>query len=576
MSQPTHTASEHEPAGSASSPLGTSRKIDASSRRSVLISGAGPVGMILALELSFHGVKSTLVERASQTTRFPKMDLTNSRSMELLDRLGLADEVRSAGVASKHSLDVVFCTSIVGREVGRWSYPSVDEMSSWITSQNDGTTPAQAWQRATQIEVEKLLMQRCLADENIEVLRPWRVESVTDSGDGVQARIVSPINGEEHTLEADYLVGCDGAGSVVRREMGLEMEGQRAVATFCQVHFKSRDLAALHTHGQFWHMIFVGGGVGALIAQDERDTWTLQTSAITDGVRTEDIDKQELLDKICGRHLEVDEVLQSSVWQPNVLVANHYRVGRLFVAGDAAHEVIPTGGYGLNTGIGDAVNLGWKLAAVLNGVGGEALLESYEAERLPVAIIARDWSFRHLQVHVKAEEIADNALIQADTPEGEAHRRVLSEYFASNKGEHESFGVEMGYRYDSPVIVNDGSEPPEFDGSTYTPTTFPGSRAPHVRLANGKSPLDAYRHTFTIVTFIGKPAVEEFVSTAATVGLPIQVLEINDANARALYERDLVLVRPDGHVAWRGNQLPQDLTALVQTVSGRVTATAAL
>lgn len=576
MSHSTHTAPEHDQAGSAPGAInlpsssGSPAEVDPSARRSVLISGAGPVGMILALELSMHGVKSTLVERHPETTQFPKMDLTNSRSMELLDRLGLADDVRSVGVASKHSLDVIFCTKIVGRELGRWSYPSVDEMSASMASKNDGSTPAQAWQRATQIEVEKLLMRRCLADENIEVLRPWRVESVSDDGDVVRARIVSPDESKEHILEADYLVGCDGAGSVVRREMGLEMEGQRGVATFCQVHFKSRDLEALHTHGQFWHMIFVGGGVGALIAQDERDTWTLQTSAITDGVRTEDIDKQELLDKICGRHLDVDEVLQSSIWQPNVLVANRYRSGRLFVAGDAAHEVIPTGGYGLNTGIGDAVNLGWKLAAVVNGIGGDVLLDSYESERRPVAILARDWSFRHLQVHVRAEEIADNSLIEAETPEGEEHRRFLAEYFAANAGEHESFGVEMGYRYESPVVVGDGSEAPEFDGSTYIPTTFPGSRAPQVRLADGRSLLDAYRDTFTIVTFVGKSAVEQLTETAATEGISIQTLEVNDANARAVYERDLVLVRPDGHVAWRGDELPADLTALVQTVSGRV------
>jgi 2-polyprenyl-6-methoxyphenol hydroxylase-like FAD-dependent oxidoreductase len=569
MTHPTNHSSEHDRSDAVRSSEDFDVQVDVSSRRSVLISGAGPVGMILALELSLHGVKSTLVEQAAQTTRFPKMDLTNSRSMELLDRLGLLAEIRSAGVAPQHSHDVVFCTSMAGQEVGRWSYPSVDDMSERIASTNDGTTPAHAWQRVTQIEVEKLLMRRCLDDENIEVLRPWRVNAVSQSDEGVQVKIVSPVGGAEHTLEAEFLVGCDGAGSVVRRAMGLEMEGERGVITFCQVHFKSRDLATLHAHGQFWHTFFVGSGVGAIIAQDERDTWTLQTSAITDGVRTEDIDKQELLDAACGRPLKVDEVLQSSVWKANVLVADKYRTGRLFVAGDAAHEVIPTGGYGLNTGIADAVNLGWKLAAAIKGFGGEDLLDSYEIERRPVAVMARDWSFRHLNVHVQAQEIADRALIESDGAESDAHRRTLAEYFSSNTGEHESFGVEMGYRYDSPVIDSGDGVLADIDGSTYIPSTVPGVRAPHVRLASGESLLDSYRDKFTLVSFIGGWAADDLLAAATTARIPIHVVEVDDANARKVYERDLVLVRPDGHVAWRGDRLPEDVTSLIHKCFGQ-------
>ncbi|MGX7729563.1 FAD-dependent monooxygenase [Rhodococcus sp. 2H158] len=576
MSHPISREPEQDSVGPEPSSENTATAIDGSSRRSVVISGAGPVGMILALELSLHGIRSTVVEQAPQTTRFPKMDLTNARSMELLDRLGLVDDIRSVGVAPEHSHDVVFCTSMAGRQVGRWKYPSVDEMSEWIASRNDGTTPAHAWQRVTQIEVEKLLMRRCLADENIEVLRPWRVTAVTQDDSGARIEITSPVDGTVHTLAADYVVGCDGAASVVRRAMDLTMEGERGVITFCQVHFKSRDLETLHAHGQFWHTFFVGGGVGAIIAQDERDTWTLQTSAITDGVRTEDIDKQELLDAVCGRHLDVDEVLQSSVWHANVLVADRYRLGRLFVAGDAAHEVIPTGGYGLNTGIADAVNLGWKLAAVIQGYGGNDLLDSYETERRPVAVMARDWSFRHLGVHVQAQELADRELIESDTAEAEQHRRTLAEYFAANTGEHESFGVEMGYVYTAPVIVSDGTPVPDNDGSSYIATTVPGARAPHVRLSDGSSILDAFRDKFTIVSFVGEGVVKELVDAARAVNMPVQVLAVDEAHVRSVYETDLVLVRPDGHVAWRGNSLPDDLSSLIEAVTGRAEASVSL
>ncbi|MGW8815904.1 FAD-dependent monooxygenase [Gordonia terrae] len=546
---------------------------DAATRRSVIIAGAGPVGMTLALELSMYGVKSTLIERNPATTTFPKMDLTNARSMELLDRLGIAEEIRAAGVDAHHSHDVIFATSMAGQQVGHWKYPSVDDMTQWIGSVNDGTTPSQAWQRVTQIEVERLLMRRCLADGNIEVVRPWRVSAVTQDSSGAHVQITSAETSEVLELEADYVVGCDGAGSVVRRAMGLTMEGDRGVISFCQVHFKSNDLETLHAHGQFWHTFFVGGGVGAIIAQDERDTWTLQTSAIMDGVRTEDIDKQELLDTACGRHLEIDEVLQSSVWHANVLVADRYRDGRLFVAGDAAHEVIPTGGYGLNTGFGDVFNLGWKLAAVVNGSGGDVLLDSYEVERRPVAVTARDWSFKHLNVHVNAQQLVNPDLINADTPEGEQHRRELFDYFASNTGEHESYGVEMGYRYDgSPVVVADDSPLTEVDGGAYTPSTLAGARAPHVRLSDGRSIHEYFRDSFTLVSFMGSDAADALVREAAAAGMPLKVVAIDDANARSVYERDLVLVRPDGHVAWRGNALPEDVAGLVQIVSGRVAA----
>jgi 2-polyprenyl-6-methoxyphenol hydroxylase-like FAD-dependent oxidoreductase len=525
--------------------------------------------MVLALELSLHGVKSTLVEQKPHTTTFPKMDLTNSRSMELLDRLGLAEEIRSVGVAPEHSFDVVFCSSLDGHEVGRWHYPSVDEMRDWMAETNDGTAPAQPWQRATQIEVERVLMGRCLADDNIEVLRPWRVSGVVQDGLGVDVSITSPVGGDDVVLRADFLVGCDGAGSVVRRAMGLTMEGDRGVVTFCQVHFKSRDRETLHKHGQFWHTFFVGGGVGAIIAQDEEDTWTLQTTAIVDGVKTDDVDKQELLDRVCGRHLEIDEVMQSSIWQANVLVADHYRQGRLFVAGDAAHEFIPTGGYGLNTGFADAVNLGWKLAAVVKGFGGEPLLESYESERRPVAITGRDWSFRHLGIHSNAQGLANPELIDAESAEGDAHRAELADYFSANTGEHGSWGVEMGYRYDnSPVVIADHQEAPEFDGATYAPTTTPGARAPHVTLADGGSPLDAFRDSFTLVTFVGESGAKKLAEAASEAGVPLTVLSLEDEAARQIYERDYVLVRPDGHVAWRGDSAPDDGKALLKHVTG--------
>jgi 2-polyprenyl-6-methoxyphenol hydroxylase-like FAD-dependent oxidoreductase len=537
----------------------------------VLISGAGPIGMTLALELATHGVRSTLVERNPHTTTFPKMDLTNIRSMELYHRLGIDADVRAAGVGPTYSFDVIFASAMSGEEVTRWSLPSVDQMRATIAERGrDGGQPQEPWQRISQIQMEELLMLHCLENELIEVLRPFRVTGVEQDADGVTTTIESRDGDETRRIRASYVVGCDGANSAVRDSLGITESGDRAVATLSQVHFQSRDMRTLHAHGQFWHVFFLGRGFAAIIAQDEVDTWTVHQQLFED-VRLSDLDPMRSLHETLGRGIEIDRLLETSIWRPNVLVADRYRNGRVFLAGDAAHQFIPTGGYGMNTGIADAVDIGWKLAAVIQGWGGPRLLDSYEPERQPVAITSRDHSFRHLSVHLQAQEMADETLIAADTPEGAEHRARLAEHYTKERGENESWGWELGYRYDtSPIIAHEEGEGPEQPWNEYHPTTWPGSRAPHVDLAAGGSPLDAFRIGFTLVEFNGDG--DRLESEARRLKIPFRRLNLSgDDNARKVYERDLVLVRPDGHVAWRGNSAPDDAAGLLASVTGQVT-----
>jgi 2-polyprenyl-6-methoxyphenol hydroxylase-like FAD-dependent oxidoreductase len=533
----------------------------------IVIAGAGPVGMLVAIELSAHGVPSVLVERQPATTTFPKMDLTNTRSMELLARLDLADAVREAGVPGHHDFDVVYCSSLAGHEVGRWDLPSVQDMQAQIDATNDGSVPKEAWQRVSQEQLEPVLMQRCLADPLIDVQRPWRVVGVSQSDNNVNVTVRND-DGDERTLQSEYLVGADGASSIVRRELGIELQGERDVATFAQVHFRSRDLDTLHAFGPFWHLFFVrGGGVGAIISQDERETWTLHT-VVPPETQPGDLSPEALVQTIVQRPLEIDEVLQHTLWRPNIVVAERFREGRVFLAGDAAHQVIPTGGYGLNTGIADAIDLGWKLAAVVSGWGGPVLLDSYDAERRPIAENNRDWSYRHLRVQMGAHELVDPELLDADTPEGDHHRHTLAEYFAANRGENESSGLELGYRYTTSPIVVDAAGGPEIDPLEYRPTTWPGARAPHVRLADGRSTLDDFVDGFTLIVLHDDLDVQPLTEAAATAGVPLQVRRIADDAVRQIYEREVVLIRPDGHVAWRGDALPDDVATLIRHVSG--------
>ncbi|MCW3002877.1 MAG: hypothetical protein JWQ20_2175 [Conexibacter sp.] len=538
----------------------------------VLVAGAGPVGMTLALELSSHGVPCLLVERNPATTTFPKMDITNARSMELLRRLRLGEAVREAGVAPEHSFAVIFASGLDGRELARWPLPSQAAMREQIATVNDGTLPREPWQRISQERMERVLMARCLADPRIEVLRPWRLTGVTQDAGGVSATIAESNSGEERVVRTAYLVGCEGARSVARSALGIGLDGTAdVVGTSCQVHFRSRDRETLHRFGQFWHL-FMPRAVGrvSIIAQDEEETWTMQ-AMVPPGTRKEDIDPIAFVHEKTGTALEIDRVLEHTLWRPQALVAERYGERRVWLAGDAAHQVIPTGGYGMNTGLGDAVDLGWKLAASVRGWGGPGLLESYDAERRPVAQANRDWSVRHFKIHMRASAMVNqDGPLEGGTPHAAALRERIARHYASQRGENESVGQELGYCYGgSPVIVPDGDEAGGVmpaDPMRYEPTTTPGARAPHVWLQDGTSLVDAYHDGFVLVDFAGKG--EALVAAGRRRGIPVRRLAVADEHARAIYERDLVLVRPDGHVAWRGNAPAGDAEALLDRVTG--------
>ncbi len=531
----------------------------------VLIAGAGPVGLVLAKELAHHGVRSTIVERNLDTTRWPKMDITNCRSMELLRRLGLEKGLREVGVPSRHSFDVLFSTGLTGRCFTRWSLPSVDDWRERIGARNDGSMPQVPYQRCSQAIFEAWLKRLCEQDPLITVRSGWRFDDLSQDADGVTARIVD-LDGGEHRLRAQYLVGCDGASSAVRKSLGIALHGRALPRHARLVHFKSRDLTALHAHGQFWHIFFTTPAT--LIAQDEVDTWTLIRYFPLE-VDPAQFRSEDLVAESLGRRVQIDEVIVTSVWRGNLLLAERYREGRVFLAGDSVHQNIPTGGYGMNTGVGDAIDIGWKLAAVLNGWGGPALLDSYERERRPVAERNVARSERHANVHVQWRARVDPGLIDADGAAGEAHRQELAEFIRTEDGENQDHGIELGYRYDdSPIVVLESTDAPPWTPRHYVPTTWPGGRAPSVLLADGSSLFDRFGRAFTLVDFAGGDGGRSLIQAATARGLPIEHLVVNDPHARAIYERDLVLIRPDQHVAWRGNTPPADSARMIDLVRG--------
>ena len=519
----------------------------------VLIAGAGPTGLVLAAELSRHGVASVLAERNEQTTQFPKMDITNGASMELLRRLGVDTDLRAAGVGPQHSFDVIFAAGLNGPVHGRWRLPSVDEQRATIaTAAADGSVPGQPWQRCSQAIFEAMMMDRAHRDPLVDVRQGWRLDSCRQIGDLVVAQLADR-NGNTVTVHADYLVGCDGASSRVRTELGIGMDGLKDFTAFGLVHFRSLDLTNLHGLGQFWHVYTSNGA--ALIAQNETDTWTLHQDLGTEVDDPDPIgDPREFVARALGRPIVIEEVLASSVWRPSALLADSYGRDRILLAGDAVHTMIPTGGYGMNTGLGDAINLGWKIAATIQGWGGATLLASYELERRPIGERNRTACVENAMVILQYRDMVDSQLVDDDTDAGQAHRDHVAQFLATNNAENLSLGIELDVRYDnSPVVVPDGSTAPPWDRRTFVPTVRPGHRAPNIVLRDQETLLDQFGPGFTLVDALGDNSQSSrLLSEAAQVGLPIRHLILTDPDLTSLYQHRLVLIRPDLHIAWSG------------------------
>lgn len=409
-----------------------------------------------------------------------------------------------------------------------------------------------------------------------------------EAADRVKTTVLNVDTGARYTVSSSYVAGCDGANSMVRRSLKMPLDGGPIPAFVLLVHFKSRDLARLHKLGQFWHIFFFresGEFSGAIIAQDEVDTWTTHMFLDLDADESKIDSREAIYSTLGGAHgpypIKVDEILVRSTWRPNIAVSRQWTSSarRVFLAGDSAHQLIPTGGYGMNTGLGDAYDLGWKLASVINGTGGVGLLESYEAERRPVALRNSEHSGVHMQTHQKVGSLLNGLPIEtlySDSKEGREARQKIHDHYQSNSGENTDLGIEMGFRLQSSVIISDAEDgqEPDWSPSRYIPTTFPGSRAPHVFLNDGTPIFDLFHPTdWTLVTFECSDArADLFVKAAAQLNLPLKHLSLfGEIDAEKLWERKMIVVRPDQHVAWRGDSVSSlgNACDILETATGR-------
>lgn len=522
----------------------------------VLITGAGPVGLTLANALGQMDVRATLVERSGSVGLLPKMDLTNPRSMEIFRRLGLADKIRAAGWPLSARFDVHAAPALDRPPYAVLEYPSILEMQAEIAQCTDGSKPREAYERISQYNLESLLAEEAGKLGNVSVNYGCELLGFTQADDHVLAT-VRHADGSEQAIRARYLIGCDGGGSTVREQLGIKCAGQFAVGRLFMTFFRAPDLLARSGLRPFRHFMIAGKRHGVLVAQDDLERWALHLALAPDA-EIADLDARAEISAALGVDLD-PEILHAGAWTPHLIVAEKFRDGRVFLAGDAAHQYIPTGGFGMNTGVSEADNLAWKLAAVLKGWAGEALLDSYEDERRPVALRNCRAAEYAAQGVAMWRSLFRPEFAEAGDPGGNDRKRFAAAINTFQRRSHEQSGIELGYRYTlSRVCVQETGPLPDPDTPTYAPNAAAGSRLPHAWAEPGVSVHDLAGSGLTLLVLDAADAeIARFTLAAQSRDIPFSVVDLRGRPDLArVYERGMLIIRPDLHVAWRHDPLP--------------------
>jgi 2-polyprenyl-6-methoxyphenol hydroxylase-like FAD-dependent oxidoreductase len=510
------------------------------------------VGLALACELGLRGVDCLLIEKRDGSITVPKQSMVSSRNMEFCRRWGVARQVRTAVWPESHPRDFIYLENMRGRELMRVKVPS------YAARDPRDYTPETACP-CPQIYFDPILVGRARAMPSVQVRYNTQLGVFSQDDTGVLAEITDVTTGETHRIRARYLIGCDGPAGVVRERLGIALEGIGTIAHSVNLFFRSGALATIHDKGwaRFYRLIDESGCWAELIPIDGRELWRLTVFDKPLSAAEPDV----LLRKMAGGDFAY-EMLNVGPWERRDHVARSYGYGRVFVAGDSAHECSPTGGIGMHTGIEEVVNLAWKLAAVIEGWGGPALVDSYEAERRPIAV-------RNVRYATRSFDAL--AGIPGWHGAGEA-----TDWGPDAKWLSVPEHLKVQYAYEeSAICVADGTAPPETETAGFVPSTRPGTRAPHAWLADGRSMLDLYGDGFVLLRLGERPPEATALADAARARrVPWREVTIADRAIAALYEKPLVLVRPDGHVAWRGDGRPADAGAIIDRVRGDGAATA--
>lgn len=542
----------------------------------VFVCGLGPFGLMMANEFGKRGIRAVFIDLKSTTAFNPQANATQARSMEHYRRHGFAEEIRSMGMPADFPTDIAYFTRMSKYELARFQLPAARDARELIKGMSGSWSAAELPHRVSQKYVEQALLKHARKYGSNALHFETRLVGFTDHGTHVDV-VTEPLHGGPRTTtRAKYLVGADGARSLVRKELGFSLEGESGRqrefmgGRMYAIYLRCPDYYARMPHKPAWMNVTVNPEVRAFMtAVDGKQEFAFhfQLKPGEDEEQITEAQAKEFVYRGWGMELPI-EILSRVSWTAGyTLVANHLHKGRVFIGGDAAHLFTPAGGMGYNTAIEDSVNLSWKIAAVLKGYAGEALLESYEAERRAVAI--RNTGYARAFADSLGNFVAKPELEQ-ETPEGDDARRIAGDYYNKHaRAEFNIPGFTLGARYDgSPVIVSDGTQPPPDGPNIYHPSACPGGRAPHLWLKDGSSLYDHFGFEWTLLC-MGDADASQFEAAAAAAGLPLKVLRIVDTELRDLYESDLALIRPDQVVAWRDKGSRIEADRVIAQATGR-------
>ena len=549
----------------------------------VIVAGAGPVGLTMIIELGRRGISTMIMERDPTTAPWPKMDRSNARTMEIFRRMGIVDRVRALGYPGDNPMDVFLVRTMNEPPIATIPFPSVDEKRAQVAACTDATLPLEPYQLVAQNDLEPLLREvaeketpNTVVRYGLELIGFEQDETgvtvttrrtgdnetpIAPSPENLNAETVGEGAGAIETFRCRYLVGCDGGRSTVRSLLEIPIEGISAPTDLRQVIFKSDDLYERMAVPKGRHYSFVTGG-HAIVAQGSRKEFTLHSPLPAD------TDFYKLLRELIGFDCDI-RISHVLTWRPHLRVARSFRKDRVFMAGDSIHLVIPTGGLGMNTGIGDAIDLSWKLAGTIQGWGGPELLNSYEAERRPVGI-------RNVEASTWAADGAFSwqATVTRETlefgPAGEAARAKIAATFTAQQGRmHGMVGVETCYSYaGSTIVAHEPGNMPHWEISRIVPHSRPGIRIPHMWLKDGRAMQDLFGSGYTLLDLSGTYDSAAMEAAFAEIGAPLEVIRLDEPHVRETLKASVLLIRPDLHIAWRETGYPDSIKEVARVVTG--------